>query len=387
MAKIYLYPNGQGDYTGIRGSVPPANHWDKVDDPWDAPDEDATYVEAFWPAPFLQKDAYTLTPTGVFEGTINSVRVVCREKTNAPGEKVSVRLGLRKDGIEELKPEAVILNWAWYTVWNHFATNPSGGAWTWENFAGLQVVLGLDFWLAPRRAKCTQIYVEIDYVPVPVPYSQCSELVDGYMEGDTPLWPDIHDAPSCLAPTCAMWDDEEHIVAGATFMAPGYYVARAWLYFDTSHISSDAIITQAILALSLEGGEEDNPGYATLHVVKGVQASPLQPPDWGNHLGMVTSGGSIAFADWIPGGYTPIVLNPLGRSWINKGGITKFCLRVAADIDNTPPPGPGVEENGMEIYSAEKGPLYCPRLHINYTPAVVAPLRVNRAHALSREEL
>lgn len=90
MAKLYLYPNGEGDYTNIRGSVPVGPHWDKVDDPWDSPDEDATYVEAYWPAPFLQKDAYTLTPTGVFQGTINSVKVKARIRSAVGGERIAI---------------------------------------------------------------------------------------------------------------------------------------------------------------------------------------------------------------------------------------------------------------------------------------------------------
>jgi len=208
--------------------------------------------------------------------------------------------------------------------------------------------------------------------PGPRPYSECAELCDGYMEGVWFPWADGHDAPSCLDPDCAIQGAEEHLVIAATY-TPGfspeehYYICRAWLYFDTSDIPPDAIITRAILALFPEHVVEDTPGYATLHVVEGVQATPLQPDDWGNHLDKIISGGSIAFADWVWGVYNVIELNATGIGWISKGGATKFCLRLAADINDTPPPGPGSNQNAVVIYSAEKGELYCPLLKVNYT--------------------
>lgn len=182
-------------------------------------------------------------------------------------------------------------------------------------------------------------------------------------------WADVHDAS--VPPICDVHDSEYELVAAVGFISGSpsyYYIDRAFLYFDTSEIEVGATIDEAILALFLNGKVEDNAGYATLHVVEGVQASPLECADWGKHLDKVVSAGSVAFADWVSGGYTPIVLNAIGRSWINKGGITKFCLRLVSDIDDTPPPGIlYAAENGIAIYSAEKGVLYCPRLSLTYT--------------------
>ena len=49
------------------------------------------------------------------------------------------------------------------------------------------------------------------------------------------------------------------------------------------------------------------------------------------------NGGQIAASAISIGAYNNITLNSNGRNWINKGGITKFCLRSSMDIATTTP--------------------------------------------------
>lgn len=126
---------------------------------------------------------------------------------------------------------------------------------------------------------------------------------------------------------------------------------------------------------------ETDPGYATVHIVEGVQHDPLEDVDYENHVNKNISGGSIAYGSLVEEAYNDIVLNTIGRGWINKTGITKLCLRVAADIEDNEPTG----ENEVAFHSREKGLDKAPKLILTYTPAVVTP--INKAYALSREEL
>ena len=48
-------------------------------------------------------------------------------------------------------------------------------------------------------------------------------------------------------------------------------------------------------------------------------------------------------------GYNDITLNADGRSWINKTGTTKFCIRSSRDIDGNTPSG----DEFIQVYMSE----------------------------------
>ncbi len=200
---------------------------------------------------------------------------------------------------------------------------------------------------------------------------RCSNLEDGYIGNYGFPWDTVHGADSGLE----IEDTDVSVVVLAGYFEEfeEFAILRAFLYFDTSDIPPEATIISARLALYPEDVFEAEAGYATLHAVEGVQAVPLELEDFGRHLDKVVSGGSIAFADWVPDSYNEIELNATALSWINKGGLTKFCLRVAADKDDTPPTLDG--DNGVVFCSAETGPDFCPKLIVTYElpPPVVPP--------------
>jgi hypothetical protein len=68
----------------------------------------------------------------------------------------------------------------------------------------------------------------------------------------------------------------------------------------------------------------------------------------------------VAVATEAPPVYSNIVLNTNGRNWINKGGITKFCLRSSKDIISLAP-----VEGITDIVVIDKV-TYPPKLIITY---------------------
>jgi hypothetical protein len=72
----------------------------------------------------------------------------------------------------------------------------------------------------------------------------------------------------------------------------------------------------------------------------------------------------------IPPCWGYVILNATGINWINKGGITKLCMRSSYDIAGTPPTGPAADQLTIE------GPLHVgahdPYLEVGYlTPGTL----------------
>ncbi|MBA7599930.1 hypothetical protein ES703_06976 [subsurface metagenome] len=169
-----LRPNAAGDYTNISFQYPSSTyHWDKVDDV--APDDDGTYVynQTIYPAaPVREKDVYGLEGSSIPEGAaINSVTVYFRFGSDMGFEvqcKPLLRLGTDETvGAQRSQGGSI------YGTFSQALTRPGGGDWSPSDMADLQV--GIDLYpysVYPNfaKAKCTQVYVEIDYTPPTLAY-------------------------------------------------------------------------------------------------------------------------------------------------------------------------------------------------------------------------
>jgi len=115
-----------------------------------------------------------------------------------------------------------------------------------------------------------------------------------------------------------------------------YSIDRGFLDFDTTTLPG-AIAGR--FAFRVSGKTNNDPGHSDFHIVQGIQNIPLLLSDYGAHLIMTTSGGSMAYAAIGIGGANTnvLTLNANGISWVVPGGITKFCLRLSGDIDNLVP--------------------------------------------------
>ena len=142
-------------------------------------------------------------------------------------------------------------------------------------------------------------------------------------------------------------------------------IYRGFLVFDTSKLSdipNDAVITGAWLSLYPAGFEANQ--LFDIILTNGQPTyphTPLQSSDYNinNYIG---EGGRFRpDKDNVnPNGYNKLVLNNIGQNWINKNGLTKFCLISSMDAQGQISKG----ENWINGYSSEG--LYKPILSIDY---------------------
>ena len=138
-----------------------------------------------------------------------------------------------------------------------------------------------------------------------------------------------------------------------------YGISRGFVYFDTSLIPSNATITNAILSITIS----EKYGSFNIVIQDGQPNYPHSSIDYSdvNYLNYYNNGGQMtAVAAEVPPVYSNIVLNANGRNWINKGGITKFCLRSSKDIISLAP-----AEGITDIVVIDKV-TYPPKLIITY---------------------
>ena len=151
-----------------------------------------------------------------------------------------------------------------------------------------------------------------------------------------------HDANGIILPSY-----EGKIAIENTYMGPElslYDVERGFIYFNTSIIPESANIINAILSFIVE----DFFGTGNLVIQNGQPNHPSSILTLGDFLysyysnngGQYTGIGGLSLVN-----YNNITLNSNGRNWVNKGGITKFCLRMSGDISKTIP----TDENGLII--------------------------------------
>lgn len=124
-------------------------------------------------------------------------------------------------------------------------------------------------------------------------------------------------------------------------------------------------ITAAKIKIKVRTGfapGEADAGYSTIHVVEGIQSSPIVASDYGAHRTKIISGGSLPFTsiDGKQGEFVEIPLNATGISWIIAGGNTKFCLRLRGDIIAAVPGGLNriwweLDLAGVELIITEDG--------------------------------
>lgn len=168
-------------------------------------------------------------------------------------------------------------------------------------------------------------------------------------------------------------DTTERFRVGDYYSGSAYTIYRAYLFFNTSSIPADAVIKSAALSLY---GKSKLIGDSDFDIVvqHGDDTHPHDPLTIYDYNKAYYEGndGSINTSDFITDGYNDIVLNSDGRSWIKKGAgaKTKWCLRSSKDISATPP----IAYNYVNIWSAEKGNYYQPKLVVEYYVGATRPL-------------
>ena len=160
-------PDAAGDETGINEQYPvTGEHWDKVYE--ETADGDGSYVAT--DSNVWQEDLYNINDhsTQTAGGTINYVKVymVCRTTVNTTGTTAYIHI--KTNGFEDNGTEETLdTNYSTYSYqWDN---NPqTSAAWTWSEIDALQIGVGLVRSGVNEYARCTQVYVEVDFDAPPL---------------------------------------------------------------------------------------------------------------------------------------------------------------------------------------------------------------------------
>ena len=179
-----LKPNATGDETSIPDENPPDYpHWQIVSG------DVSGYVSSDYYG--YLRDLYNLPAHSVGSGTINSITIyICISSTSSMEiygvyARVSQKSGLTvTDGSQQY-------SWGIAWVWKSqtYTTNPAtGNPYTWEEIDDLQIGLMILPASTLYAARCSQVYVEIDYTP-PLQYrdiyTRFRLFVQGYRDTAT----------------------------------------------------------------------------------------------------------------------------------------------------------------------------------------------------------
>ncbi|MGD0978148.1 MAG: archaellin/type IV pilin N-terminal domain-containing protein [Candidatus Bathyarchaeia archaeon] len=154
---VTLRPNGAGHYSELSQYPNSGNHYDKVSET--TSDGDATYV--YTTSTSTQRDSYTFTSTSA-TGTINSVTIyIVARATNSGTASTVVRIsGTSYYGTSNTLTTS-------YTPYStQYTLNPdTNAAWTWADVSSLDAGVRLARSSGQTDARCTQIYVVVNYTP------------------------------------------------------------------------------------------------------------------------------------------------------------------------------------------------------------------------------
>ena len=164
-------------------------------------------------------------------------------------------------------------------------------------------------------------------------------------------------------------------IVGSYYSMWTHYVSRAYVFFDTSTLPDGAVISAA--KLGLYGASDLSATDFNITVQNGQPTYPHDPVQKADYDKSKYSGdgGTFGTAGFSTAGYNELTLNADGRNWINKAGVTKFCLRSSRDISGTAPAG----NEYVGIYSYEKGAGYRPYLEVTYVSSGPPTVTTNPA--------
>ncbi len=154
-----------------------------------------------------------------------------------------------------------------------------------------------------------------------------STTADGFLQGEDADYNAAHVVASLVV------DGQKEPVIGQLYAAtPVYAIFRSAVFFDTSSLPDNAVITSA--TLSLFGSSDGSDTDFDITVVNGsLLNDPLVLGDYGYLLNQTTSGGVFNTTGFSTSGYNDIPLNSVGMGWISRTGMTKLGLRSSRDIE------------------------------------------------------
>jgi hypothetical protein len=182
---------------------------------------------------------------------------------------------------------------------------------------------------------------------------------DGYNTNSSANYNTARTAASASSTTSTNINITHQLVAAT------YYISRGYVYFDTSAIPDDAVITAASVYLY---GKTDGSGTNFDVVIQNGQPtyphSPLVVGDY-DHTKYSSDGGSYNTSAFALEGWNTIAMNATGLTWISLTGTTKLCLRSSLDIAGTTPDA--ADEQVIYYSSEEALTTKDPYINVTYT--------------------
>ncbi|MCU0849729.1 MAG: right-handed parallel beta-helix repeat-containing protein [Candidatus Thermoplasmatota archaeon] len=144
-----------------------------------------------------------------------------------------------------------------------------------------------------------------------------------------------------------------------SFPNPTYHIYRGYLMFNTSSLPENAYVTDAYISLYKHSDYSTND--FTITVQNGQPTYPHIPLVSADYYKSYYSGngGGLNTSSFVNGRNSIPLTN---YSWLQKEGMTKFCLRSSKDISGTAP----TTAEYVIVYSRNGAPQYMPKLYITY---------------------
>jgi hypothetical protein len=185
-------------------------------------------------------------------------------------------------------------------------------------------------------------------------------LADAYMWADEPVFLDAWNAT-----TAENIVDNEQLWLRCAKVFSLYDIMRAYLYFNTSILPSNAIILEANLTLYCISKNSDN----NITIQNGQPTYPhniLELSDfWQGHYS--GDGGTITASEITTQEFFTIQFTDDGETWINKGNLTKLCLRMSDDINAiAPTTGTNHFVLASKDYDITYNDTICPKLTVRW---------------------
>ena len=164
---------------------------------------------------------------------------------------------------------------------------------------------------------------------------------------------------------------------------------RSVFVFDTSGLPDTHTITAATMSIYGYGKVDDLVATPDVNIYSHatVSATALEPADynvakWG---GTAFCDTTITYANWDTAGYNDFVFNATGLAAISKTSATKIGARnVNYDVAGSQPPWLNTEDSGLQLYWAEQGTDFKPKLVVTYTFIITAATAVGVAVSATR---
>ncbi len=183
MATETLRPDATGDENSIQyPTADPTTHWNLVDEA--TPDEGTTTI--YTPSFTYERDLYNLPAHSIGSGTINSIKIYfrCRSQSGTGYVKPS----LKSDSVVTDGSEITFTSSTFATNSQQWNTNPADSeSWEWADIDALQIGVSLKKDTSFAMI-CTQVYVEVDYTAAPVDVTITVPLAAATSEGIVPTF-------------------------------------------------------------------------------------------------------------------------------------------------------------------------------------------------------